>query len=61
MDLSPHRDIVVSPDILIAPRPALAAVLEHNPDQIMLWPVVNENLSQALAVRCDYRNRRVKL
>jgi hypothetical protein len=48
-------------DLLISPRPALTIVLEHNPDEVMLASIIDDDLCKAFAFRGDYGQSWVKL
>lgn len=41
--------VLVSTNVLIAPAPALAIVMEDNPDKVMLRAIINDDLSETLA------------
>jgi hypothetical protein len=55
------RDVLRGADLLIHPAPDLAGILKTDPDQICLWPVVDQDMGQSFAFGRLNRERRVKL
>ena len=54
-------DVLIGPNVLIAPSPALAILLETNPEQIELCPVIYQYMGQRTALGRDEGQRWVKL
>ncbi len=57
-----HRDVLLCSDQAVCPRPALSrCVIKAHPEQVKLWPVVNDHVRQCLAPGRLHRYRRVQL
>jgi hypothetical protein len=48
--ISIEGDISFCADVLISPGPALTVILKHNPDKVMLCPVINDDLGETFAL-----------
>lgn len=60
--LSTHRNVHLKPDLRIRPSPALAGfILSAYPKQIMLGAVIDHDMRDSFAKRCNERQRWVKL